>query len=60
MPLVLLATLLWLNATAGRWRGRPRAEVRKPAWLWPAVAVVLVGWTVVRNLPFGPFTALRP
>jgi Protein of unknown function (DUF2752) len=60
LPLVLLAAVAWLNATAGRWRGRPLAEVRKPAWLWPAVAVMLVGWTVVRNLPFGPFTALRP
>ena len=32
----------------------------RPAWLWPAVTVLLVGWTVLRNLPFGPFTALRP
>ncbi len=60
MPLVLLAALLWLNAAVARWRGRPLTELRRPVWLWPAVAVLLVGWTVVRNLPFSPFTALRP
>jgi hypothetical protein len=58
--LVLLAALLWLNAAVARWRGRPLTELRRPVWLWPAVAVLLVGWTVVRNLPFSPFTALRP
>jgi len=60
IPLVLLAALLWLNAAVERWRGRPLAQVRRPAWLWPAVAAVLVGWTVLRNLPFGPFAALQP
>jgi Protein of unknown function (DUF2752) len=58
MPLMVLAALLWLNTAVERWRGRPLTGV--PVWLWPAVAVVLVGWTVVRNLPFSPFTALRP
>ena len=60
IPLLLVAVLAWLNAAVECWRGRPVVRLRRPAWLWPAVTVVLVGWTVLRNLPFGPFTALRP
>jgi Protein of unknown function (DUF2752) len=60
LPLLAIAVLAWLNVTVGRWRGRPVVRVRRPGWLWPAVVVVLVAWTVLRNLPFGPFTALRP
>ena len=59
-PLLLVIVLAWLNAAAGCWRGRPLVALRRPGWLWPAVTVVLAGWTVLRNLPFGPFTALRP
>ena len=57
---MLVAALAWLNAAVECWRGRPVVRVPRPAWLWPVVTVVLVGWTVLRNLPFGPFTALRP
>ena len=60
VPLLLIAVAAWLNLVIGHWRGRPVVRVRRPGWLWPAVAVVLVAWTVLRNLPFGPFTALRP
>ena len=60
LPVLLVAVLAWLNLAAGCWRGRPVVRMRRPAWLWPAVAVVLVAWTVLRNLPFSPFTALRP
>lgn len=60
LPLLLIAVAAWLNLVVGRWRGRPVVRVRRPGWLWPAVAVVLIAWTVLRNLPFGPFSALRP
>jgi len=60
LPLLLFAVAAWLNVAVGCWRGRPLVEVRRPAWLWPAVAVALVAWTVLRNLPFAPFTALCP
>jgi hypothetical protein len=57
---LLIAVLAWLNVAAGCWRGRPVVRVRRPAWLWAAVAVVLIAWTVLRNPPFSPFTALHP
>lgn len=60
LPLLAIAVLAWLNVAVGSWRGRPVVRVRRPGWLWPVVVVVLVAWTVLRNLPFGPFTALRP
>ena len=60
VPLLLIAVAAWLNLVIGRWRGHPVVRVQRPGWLWPAVVVVLVAWTVLRNLPFGPFTALRP
>ena len=60
LPLLLIAGAAWLNLVVGRWRGRPVVRVRRPGWLWPAGAVILIAWTVLRNLPFGPFTALHP
>ena len=60
LPLLLIAVAAWLNLVVGRWRGRPVVRVRRPGWLWPAVTVVLIAWTVLRNLPFGPFTTLHP
>jgi Protein of unknown function (DUF2752) len=60
LPLLLIAVAAWLNLVVGRWRGRPVVRVRRPGWLWPAVAAVLIAWTVLRNLPFGPFSALHP
>jgi Protein of unknown function (DUF2752) len=59
-PILVIAVLGWLNIAVGCWRGRPVVRVRRPAWLWPVVVVVLVAWTVLRNIPFGSFTALRP
>jgi hypothetical protein len=58
IPAVMIAFAAWLHWMICRWRGRP-APVR-PAWLSPAIIVVLVLWTVIRNLPWPPFTALRP
>jgi hypothetical protein len=60
LPLLLIAVAAWVNLAVGRWRGRPVVRVRRPGWLWPALAAMLVAWTVLRNLPFGPFTALHP
>jgi Protein of unknown function (DUF2752) len=60
LPLLLIAVLAWANIAVGRWRGQPVVRMRRPVWLWPAVIVVLVAWTVVRNLPFSPFSALHP
>ena len=60
VPLVAFAALAWLNLAVGYWRGRPPVRLHRPGWMWPAAVIVLVAWTVVRNLPFAPFTALRP
>ena len=60
VPVLLIVAAAWLNVAVGRWRGRPVVRVRRPGWLWPAVAVILIAWTVLRNLPFGPFSALHP
>jgi Protein of unknown function (DUF2752) len=60
VPLVTIAVLAWLNLAIGYWRGRPAVRLRRPGWMWPAAIVVLVAWTILRNLPFAPFTALRP
>ncbi|MCX2731594.1 DUF2752 domain-containing protein [Saccharopolyspora sp. NFXS83] len=48
----------WTGWALGRWRGR---EVKTwENWRWsPLTALVLLGiWSVVRNLPFAPFTSL--
>jgi hypothetical protein len=60
VPFVAFAALAWLNLAVGSWRGRPPVRLRRPRWMWPAAIIVLVAWTVVRNLPFAPFAALRP
>jgi hypothetical protein len=58
IPAVIIGFAAWLNWTIRRWRGKP--EPARPAWLSPAIIVVLIVWTVVRNLPWAPFAALRP
>jgi hypothetical protein len=60
LPAVVLGSLVWLNWAVGCWRGRSPVTVARPSWLSPALLVVLGVWTVVRNLPFGPFPALHP
>jgi hypothetical protein len=60
LPLVLLGGLVWLNWAVACWRGRPVVALGRPRWMSPVLIVVLVGWTVVRNLPFGPLPALHP
>jgi hypothetical protein len=58
IPAVIIGFAAWLNWTVSRWRGRPAPA--RPAWLSPVIIVVLIAWTVVRNLPWAPFTAFRP
>jgi hypothetical protein len=48
--------VIWLRWVRRSWTGRPRTGVAPPAMLW-ALAVVVVVFTVVRNLPFGAFLA---
>jgi Protein of unknown function (DUF2752) len=63
VPAVTIAALAWLNWTIGCWRGRPPTPVGAPrhrAWVTRAAPIVMAAWTVLRNLPFAPFTALRP
>lgn len=58
VPLVIIGFAAWLNWTFCRWRGRPAPA--RPAWLSPALIALMIIWTVLRNLPYPPFTALRP
>jgi len=60
IPAVVIAVLAWLNWAIGRWRGRPVVPIEPKPWLSPAILVGMAVWTVVRNLPFAPFAALRP
>ncbi|MGC2655072.1 MAG: DUF2752 domain-containing protein [Mycobacterium sp.] len=43
----------------GRVRGRRLLRWSDFRWTAPVAIVVISAWFVVRNLPFGPFTALR-
>lgn len=56
--LVPVLVVAWLRWRVLRRRG---TSVRSaaPRWLSPAMAVVLVSWTVLRNIPLEPFTILR-
>jgi uncharacterized protein DUF2752 len=58
IPAVIIGFAAWLNWTCSRWRGKPAPA--RPAWLSPVIIVVLIAWTVIRNLPWAPFTAFRP
>jgi len=60
----LLVGLLPVALVAWGWSlvgGAPRGTGRRmPAWSGFAVALVLVTWTVVRNIPAWPLTVLAP
>jgi hypothetical protein len=58
VPAVIIGLAAWLSWTIRRWRGQP--EPARPAWLSPVIIALLIAWTVVRNLPWAPFAALRP
>ena len=57
IPIVLYLWWGWAARTLGR-AGPP--ALRLPSWTVPAILAVIVGFGVVRNLPFAPFTALAP
>lgn len=46
------------NAVWSEWRGRPPRGV--PPWLAWSLVGVLVTFTILRNLPWWPFTLLAP
>jgi hypothetical protein len=46
------------NAIWSEWKGRPAKGV--PAWLAWSLAGFMVAFTVLRNLPWWPFTMLAP
>jgi hypothetical protein len=48
--------VIWVQWTRRRWLGRPRTSTAPPARLW-ALLVVVVAFTVVRNLPPGAVLA---
>jgi hypothetical protein len=59
IPAVIIAAAAWLNWFIGCWRGgRPPVRATTQTWFSPAIIVVMVVWTIVRNLPF--CAALRP
>jgi hypothetical protein len=60
VPAVGFAAFAWLSWAIGCWRGRPPSRLARQPWFSPAILAVMVAWTVVRNLPFAPFTAMRP
>lgn len=55
LPLFVWAWVAW---TRGRWLGRRQTHWVHWRWTPLTAAVVLIGWFVVRNLPFAPFTSL--
>lgn len=55
---VVAGLAAWLNWAVRQRRGQPAPG--RPAWLSPAVIAIMVAWTVIRNLPWAPFAALRP
>ena len=46
------------NAVWSEWRGRPAKGV--PPWLAWSLAGLLIIFTILRNLPWWPFTLLAP
>ena len=54
-----LAVPLYAAWAYGRVRGRRILRWHHHRWSAPVAIVAISAWFVVRNLPFGPFTALR-
>jgi hypothetical protein len=55
MPLFAWAFVAWI---VGRWRGRPVRTFLNWRWTPWIIGIVMAAWTVIRNLPFAPFTSL--
>ncbi|KAA8966324.1 DUF2752 domain-containing protein [Mycobacterium sp.] len=61
LGLVVLVLLGWVYAgwAYGRLTRRRIWSWHRHRWAAPVTLLVVSGWLVVRNLPFGPFAALR-
>jgi hypothetical protein len=61
LALATLVLLVWAYAAwvYGRVVGRRIWSWQHHRWAPPVILVLVVAWSVVRNLPFGPFPALR-
>lgn len=61
LGLVALVLVGWVYAAwaGGRLTGRRIWSWHRHRWAAPVTLLVVSGWLVVRNLPFGPFVALR-
>lgn len=61
LALAALVLLVWayLAWVYGRVAGRQIWSWQRHRWAAPVTLVLVVAWSVVRNLPFGPFPALR-
>mgnify|MGYP000944422755 FL=1 len=56
--LVIGAWLAWLMPRLGR--RTPRWPAAAPTWSWVAFGVLVVAFTVARNLPISPLSSLAP
>jgi hypothetical protein len=56
LVLLVLTYAAWVY---GRLAGRRIWSWQRHRWAAPVTLVVVTAWWVVRNLPFGPFPALR-
>lgn len=52
----IVLVVIWLRWVRRSWTGRPRTAIAPPVVLW-SLAVVVVVFAVVRNMPFGAFLA---
>jgi Protein of unknown function (DUF2752) len=61
LALAALVLLVWayLAWVYGRLAGRRIWSWQRHRWAAPVTLVLVLAWSVVRNLPFGPFPALR-
>jgi hypothetical protein len=61
LALAALVLLVWTYAVwvYGRLAGRRIWSWQHSGWAAPVTLVLVAAWSVARNLPFGPFLALR-
>ena len=61
LALAALVLLVWAYAAwvYGRVTGRRVWSWQRHRWAAPVTLLLVSAWLVVRNLPFGPFPALR-
>lgn len=61
LALIAIGLLLWSYVAWIRSRrlGRPVPDWRRFRWSSMTVLVAVVGWFIIRNIPFAPFTSLN-